>query len=256
MNKYVCSASADIGCERENQEDYVSYRELDDDNLFCVIADGTGSRPERLQPAPIIVEEINDFIEKLFNDKKDVFLSDPCYYMEAAMLQANKLISAFKLGNEEIYSGYAASVTCALMSSNLKIYFTHAGNTRLYVMRDGRLVQMTKDDTKAAKLLDEGTIDLVTYHTHPDRLRMTSGIGVVLDPPIQKRQGKLKENDIILLTTDGIHYAINPESLEQIILGSQNVVAATENLISAAKDVVKYPDNMATIIIHRDEYDN
>lgn len=254
MNKYICSAATDIGCERENQEDYVSYRELDDENLFCVIADGTGSRAERLQPAPVIVEEINEYVEKLFSDKKDVFLDDPCYYMKVAMIQANRVISALKLGNEELYSGYAASVTCILLSSDLQIYFTHAGNTRLYVMRDGRLVRMTEDDTKAAKLLADGTIDMETYHVHPDRLRMTSGVGVVLDPDIQIRHGRLKENDLVLLTTDGIHYAINQESMEQIILESQNVVNATSNLISAAKNIVKYPDNMAAIIIHREEY--
>lgn len=251
MNKYLCGAVADIGIERENQEDFVNFKELDNEVLFCVIADGTGSKKEHPQPAPLVVTEIIDFIDNLYNEKKEIFLQDPEYFIKCAMLQANKLLGAFKMGNEEIYSGYAASVTCCLLLPNDKLCVAHTGNTRLYVIRNGELKQLTKDHTKAAKLLDEGKIDLNTYHVHPDRLKVTSGLGVVLDPEIQTLSGYFKENDLILMTTDGVHYAIQPNAMANIILNSANCENATANLIDAAKNIVKYPDNMTAMLIHK-----
>lgn len=42
MSKYIVGATADIGVDRELQEDFVQFKELDADNLLCVIADGSG----------------------------------------------------------------------------------------------------------------------------------------------------------------------------------------------------------------------
>lgn len=249
MNKYTINAAVDIGYERENQEDFVEFKELDDKNLLCVIADGTGSRKNYPQPAVIAVMDITDNLQNLFNNKKDVFLDDPSYFLKEAMLRANTVLGAFKMGNEEIYSGYAASVTCCLLTENDKFYIAHAGNTRVYLLRDGQIMQMTRDQTKAQDLVEDGKIDIETYHVHPDRLKMTSGIGVILDPEIQTFSSKMKDNDLIFLSSDGIHYAIQPEAIKQIILESQSADIATANLIDAAKNIIKYPDNMSAIII-------
>ena len=54
MALYFCGATSDIGVGRELQEDFVQLCELDDNNLFCVIADGTGSMPQRPQPAATV----------------------------------------------------------------------------------------------------------------------------------------------------------------------------------------------------------
>ena len=249
MNRFKLDASVDIGYERESQEDFVEYKELDENNLLCVIADGTGSRKNYPQPAVIAVMDIIESIQNIFLNKKEVFLQDPLYFLKDSMLRANTVLGAFKLGNEEIYSGYAASVTCCFLAENDQFYIAHAGNTRVYLLRGGEIRQLTRDQTKAQELVDDGKIDMETYHVHPDRLKMTSGIGVILDPAIQIFSGKMKENDLLFLSTDGIHYAIQPEAMKQIILESQSADIATANLVDAAKNIIKYPDNMSAVII-------
>lgn len=250
MNRYRLGATVDIGCERENQEDFVQYKELDDDNLLCVIADGTGSRKEHPQPASIIVMDIVEHLTREFEENRELFLSDPEFFLNDAFLCSNKLLGAFKMGNEELFCGYAASVTAVLLSNDYKMYFAHCGNTRAYIMRDGKMVQLTKDHTKAAQLFEEGMIDYATYHVHPDRLKMTSGIGVVIDPAIQVDHGKMRPTDLLILTTDGVHYAIQQEFMADIILNSSSCSEAAYNLVQAAKVEVKYPDNMSAMVIH------
>lgn len=76
---------------------------------------------------------------------------------------------------------------------------------------------------------------------------------VYFKPHIQTFHGKLKENDIVLMSTDGLHYAIQPEAMSNIILESTNCMEAARNLIDAAKNVVKYPDNMSAMVIYKEK---
>lgn len=249
MSKYILGASSDIGFERESQEDFIQFKELDNNNILAIIADGTGSVKEHLQPATMatmsVISEIND----IYTENAELLLGNPLFFLKRAIINANNQLGALKLGNEEIYSGYAASITCALLDANNKIHIAHAGNTRFYIMRDAKLIQITSDHTKAQKLFDEGEIDANTFHVHPDRLKMTSGVGMISDPEIMTITCSKKENDLIVMTSDGIHYAIRPDAMTKIILDSGDCVLAAKNLIEAARDVLKYPDNMSAIII-------
>lgn len=249
MSKYSLGASSDIGCERESQEDFVQFKELDENNLLAVIADGTGSKKGHLQPAVMVTMSIIQEISEIFKENNELFKSHTQYILKRALINANNSLGAFKIGNEEVFNGYAASVTVALFTENDRMYIASAGNTRLYVMRDSNIIQMTKDHTEAQEKLDAGEIDLETYHVHPSRLKLTSGLGLTTNPEIYLCSGKLKSNDLIAMTTDGIHYAIRQEHIMNLIFEAQDVVPACNNLIYAAKEVIKYADNMSAIVI-------
>ena len=81
MALYFCGATSDIGVGRELQEDFVQLCELDDNNLFCVIADGTGSMPQRPQPAAIVAMDIVKNIKDTFEQQKDLLLSCPGFFI-------------------------------------------------------------------------------------------------------------------------------------------------------------------------------
>ena len=250
MNRYEIGGTIDIGPNRESQEDFMQYKELDDDRVLCLIADGSGSRSEYPKPAPIISMNILEQLERFFKYDPNLFMKNPLMFMKEAFFQANKLIGSFKIASEELFSGYASSVTLLLLAEEHKFYVAHCGSTRLWMLREGTLRQITRDHTKAMDLLNEGVIDQETYYVHPDRLVLTSCIGVMAEPEIQLRQGVFKQNDMFLLTTDGVHYAIRPEYISQIILDSPpSCEAATNNLIIAARDVSKYPDNMCAMMV-------
>ena len=252
-NAFNVAATVDIGNDRERQEDFVSFEELDDDNLFAIVADGSGSTVESMQPAVIVAMEITNEIRFIFDKNKDLFLSAPELFMENAIRNSHRVLTGFKMGNEEKFVGYAASLTCVLLHNEgerARIYMAHTGNTRLYILRNGNLNQLSADHTKAAELLEEGLIDINTYHIHPDRLVITGGVGGANEPPIQTKKGILKDNDILVMTTDGIHYAARPEEMARIILEAGNPDDSAAELVYQAKST-KYPDNMAAMIITR-----
>ena len=249
-NMYTAGAYIDIGFERESQEDYAQVEELDYENLLCVIADGSGSGGNDIKPAPIVVTDIVQEIKYLFNESKETFLTNPALFLKNAMMNANRVLAGFKLGNEEKYYGYASSVTCLLCGAENTIYVAHSGNTRLYVLRDGALRQMTTDHTAAYDLLRDGVIDQETYYLHPGRLQLTSGIGYIVNPEIQSFKGKIRDSDLLVLTTDGVHYAVRPEAMASIILDSADVMDAAYTLVQAANST-KINDNVTAMVVHK-----
>ena len=243
MALYFCGATSDIGVGRELQEDFVQLCELDDNNLFCVIADGTGSMPQRPQPAAIVAMDIVENIKDTFEQQKDLLLSCPGFFIRKAMQDANRILGAFQMGNEELFSGYSASLTCCLFMENKRITIGHAGNTRFYLMRNAQLNLITHDHTKAFQLLSEGKIDKETYYVHDDRLKLTSGLGKIIDPKIEIFNGQMKDTDIVLMTTDGIHYALRPDAMTEIIFDycpDTAVKAEAKKLIDEGKVVNSY----------------
>lgn len=256
MHKYLYGGESDVGYGREINEDFIQVVELDENNLLSLIVDGVGSKGLKLQPASIVAKEVVLVAKGMFEKDKELFLAHPDIFLEICLNCANRVLGGFKLGNEEIYGGFAAAITCCLLDENGKMTFAHAGNTRLYLLRENKrldppahvLKQLTKDHTAGAKMVDIGDITAEEYHTHASRLDIYSGMGVITNPLIQTFSMPLKENDIILMTTDGIHCAVKPEFMTQFILESGDNSAAAKTLITGAK-TVKYVDNMSAIVL-------
>lgn len=256
MSKYIYGGVSDVGYSREINEDYIQVMELDENNIMAMILDGVGSKGHPLQPASIVATEISLLAKETFEKDKDFFLANTEQLLELFLSCANRVLGGFKLGNEEIYGGFASAVTCCVMDKDGYMTFAHAGNTRLYLIRESKkdgqpipiMKQLTRDHTTGMKKVDVGEISIQEYHTHPARLDIYSGMGVITNPLIQTFRMKLKDNDIILMTTDGVHCAIRPEIMTQFVLESENGEDAAKNLVLGAK-TVKYVDNMSAIVL-------
>ena len=227
--RFNLGANSDIGNTRRLQEDYVNYKEFGND-IFAIIADGTGTSDDRIQPAVTIINSMINEISDIKNENDALFNSDPLFFIRRAMLNANSIIGVMKMSNGEIY-------------------YAHSGNTRIYLLRDTKLNILTEDHTVAMQRVNEGELSMDHYYITDDRLKVTSGIGLSTEPVIYVNQGRIKVNDILVLTTDGIHYALTPENMVDVILNSQDVVDASEKLVYASKNFVNYPDNMTAMLI-------
>jgi len=254
MKNYIYGGSSNIGYKRTTNEDFINAVELDNQTLFALVADGAGSKCSMTQPASIVASEMLAAIRRVFEAERELFLAHTGLFLQEAMYTANRVLGAFKLGNEELYSGFGSSVSCCICAAGGKFTVAHCGNTRLYLIRVNArdktpsIRQLTQDHTKARKLVDEGLLTLEHYHTHPDRLVITSSLGVTTDPVIQISSGSLKINDILLMTSDGIHYAIIPEAIMQLVVGSDNCDSASAALIEAAL-MQKYSDNLSAMVV-------
>ena len=255
-SKYFYGGTSDYGNLREVNEDFLTFEVLREDILIGVVADGAGSRQcgFALQPAVIAATEIVDTMKRLYTANPELVEKYPTEMLTEAMLSANRTIGVFKVANEDIYSGFGVCLSVCMVIGE-RFYFAHCGNTRIYLIRhmsDGspRIIQLTHDHTRAARMVEEGTLsDGEEYYSHPMRYQYTSGLGFVPEPEIQTYSAAWKMGDLLVLTSDGIHYAIRPEHICRIILEGHNWSEATKNLIEGAK-MQKMNDNMTVAVIY------
>jgi serine/threonine protein phosphatase PrpC len=98
-------------------------------------------------------------------------------------------------------------------------YWAHAGDSRLYVIRDGTLLAATQDHSKIQQMIDAGEISPEQAARHPDRNKIFSCLGGVVPPQIATgREFPLEPGDTILLSTDGFWAQIPPNILGSMLM--------------------------------------
>ena len=84
-------------------------------------------------------------------------------------------------------------------------YWAHVGDSRLYLFRQGGLIGATKDHSKVQYLVDQGIIGADEVAQHPDRNKIFSCLGGLVDPVIDlSRRTPLRNGDVLVLCTDGL----------------------------------------------------
>lgn len=245
------SGLSDVGGKNVN-EDYIFVDDsgFDGEYLFACVADGSGSEKTTFRPASIVSSEVDGAMRRLFEKNREMFGKYARILMEEAFMSANNTLIGFKLGNEEERYGFATTLTAMLLRRDGELTFAHAGNTRLYLIRDAVTRQLTKDHTDGQKLVDKGVITEEQYYTAMERLSLTSGLGVTPTPIVQTaRIPKLKKNDVIIMTSDGIHYSYRPEAFFDILMRTKTLDEAAQEMVKTALDLKNYKDNVSVNVI-------
>ena len=169
--------------------------------------------------------------------------------MEEAFQTANDVLIGFKLGDEAERLNFASTLSCIILNPDGKLTFAHVGNTRIYIVRDAKVLQITKDHTEGQKLVDSGQITEEDYYTAIERLRLYNGIGVTPTPFVQTGQLQLKKNDVIIMTSDGIHYSYSSDAFFDILVQTDTIEDAAEQMIQSALESKVFPDNISVNVI-------
>lgn len=243
------SGKSALGFKQKKNEDYIAFQEFGDDMLLAIVADGSGSGSSLFQPASIVTNHVCRSIRRIYEKDKDLLMDHTKFFLEETILSANDSLIAFKLGDEENNSGFASTFTCALICKDGRTTFAHVGNSRLYLIREGKLTQLTKDQTEGQRMVDAGKITQDDYYKSMEKLSLYNGLGVVANPLVLTRQFSLRPFDILSLTTDGIHYSYRAEGMMEMIFASRTLDEATDTLIEATEEMKSFSDNVSVCLI-------
>lgn len=248
----VFDGLSDIGLERERQEDAIYQATYDKNTYLFIIADGSGMVNEQMNPAEIACVEVSNYVKRQYDHGREYLIQNADYIMEEALYTANRVLGAFHVVNEEKYSGFGCCMTACLVYDN-KFTFSHSGNTRLHLIKANKekkpvIIQLTADHTEGYEKLVLNQINEKQYLSGTDKLNLTSGLGIYSSPVIQTMTNKLKPGNIIVMTTDGIHYPLWQSAIMELTLKAKDTLSAAKALIDAAK-IQQYPDNMSAMIV-------
>jgi protein phosphatase len=170
--------------------------------------------------------------------------------LDAAVREGNSAIGAHVEADPEL-EGMGTTLTAILFAGN-RLGLVHIGDSRGYLLRDGELNQITKDDTFVQTLVDEGRITAEEAHSHPQRsLIMRALTGHEVEPTLIMREARA--GDRYLLCSDGLS---DPVSRETILEALQiaDVAESADRLIELALRGGG-PDNVTVVVADVIDYD-
>jgi len=227
---------SDQGRVRSNNEDCFSSVE---DVQFCVVADGMGGHNAGEIAARLAVDTLVECIRDS-HDSCDTWpfgidpsLSDAGNRLRTAIHFANMRIFEASIGSTE-YSGMGTTIVAAIVQGD-RLTVGHVGDSRLYLLRDGRLRPMTRDDTwVVAVLAKDPTVDPAVVRRHPWRHALTNVVGTRKQIIVHVTEESLADQDVLLLTTDGVHGTLDDERIEELMaqIGDERELAGA--LVAAA----------------------
>jgi protein phosphatase len=223
------AAATDIGLVRSNNED--AY--LTAPPLFAV-ADGMGGhRAGEVASAGAIRT-----LQKEAGHDTDSLV--------AAVQSANRAVHAEASANPDL-SGMGTTIT-AMMTTNDAAQIVHVGDSRAYLLREGRLRRLTQDHTVVDRLAREGKIPAEEVDRHPQRSVLERALGVGPEVDVDVQLLDLRPGDRLLLCTDGLTSMLNDDEIREILLREKDPQTAAQALIDAAL-AAGGKDNVTAVIV-------
>lgn len=218
---------SDIGKNpaRTKNEDYFGHFQGDFGDLFLV-CDGMGGHNGGELASRMAVESIRKHFESNFLEGEELAT------ISQAIELAHQQIAA-KAEEDPELSGMGSTVALLLISAG-NYYVAHCGDSRVYLSRDGSLMQLTKDHSEVQMMVESGIITQDQAATHPRRNFITRALGHGTCTPELSGPHMLKQDDVFLLCSDGLTEYVSDEELHQQMEEEPQI--ACQNLVDMAND--------------------
>ena len=206
------AGKTDVGRVRqENQDDYRAG-ELPGGAVWARVCDGMGGAKGGREASQGACNVIENFFQEQYA-QCGAGQEEP--FLKKALLYANRFVFQ-KAAHEEALAGMGTTAVCALVRSG-NVYLCHAGDSRAYLIRDGKLTQLTHDHSYVQELVDCGTITEEEAEHHPQKNIITKALGVDYRLEPEFTAAKLKREDRLLLCTDGLTNMVPVEEMEELL---------------------------------------
>ncbi len=239
------ASHTDVGRTRTNNQDSCAVRAFTTSqgkmiHLFC-IADGLGGAPAGEIASQIAINSVVAY----FTTEAD-FERNSVTWLIAQAIELADIDIKTSCAENRAHVGMGTTLTIAIVIND-DLYIGHIGDTRAYILRQGRLVQMTVDHTARQEKLDIGVPE--NEINKDDSGLLTRSLGSEFNTA-DISYAHLRDRDVLILSTDGLHGLISSDEIMQAISRTQNdVTACCYRLIDLANQSGGY-DNITVVISH------
>jgi protein phosphatase len=216
----VCS---DVGKVREiNEDGYLISKPV------FAVADGMGGHSAGEVASAIALQTIKKSLHKLPKEE------DIPNLLVKSIQEANAAV--FQRSTTEVEQrGMGTTLTVATLLKD-KFYIGHIGDSRAYLLRDGKLAQLTEDHSLVAQMVKEGMLSPQEAELHPQRSVLTRALGTEPSVQIDISTSEIRPRDKILLCTDGLTAMLSDSEIERLLNESAHPRLICQKLIDAANE--------------------
>ncbi len=167
--------------------------------------------------------------------------------LKAGLLDANRMLRSTVKDRPEL-AGMGTTFTGFLTVGD-QLALAHIGDSRLYLLRNGKMRQVTRDHTFVQRLVDSGRITEEEAKTHPRRSVLMRVLGDVdSSPEIDTEVLDSQVGDVWLLCSDGLCGYVDEPDIEKILKRRTTLEGAVENLIDKSL-AAGAPDNVTVVLV-------
>ena len=235
------SARTDTCRLRKGNEDNL-YADANEYRGLFIVADGMGGHAAGEVASQMAVDLIAGELADL-ND-----LADPASGPRVAetLRLTNRLV--FQRTMKEVEKTGMGSTASALLISDTRYLIGHVGDSRIYLVRDGNMTQLTRDHSLVQDQVDAGIITPEQARHHPQSNVITACIGMSSEIEPDIISGETRVGDVFLLASDGLTGMVEDRRLQQLLQSRANPERIVNAMIADANNNGGI-DNITAIVV-------
>ena len=217
----------DVGLKRNSNQDFVYASDQKVGRLpsLLIVADGMGGHAAGDLASRVCVETMVSSIEGSGQTETIPILAE-------AVQKANRAVLK-KAAEKPVYAGMGTTIVAAVIDGNT-LYVANVGDSRLYLIDDDRIDQITLDHSLVAEMVRSGRISPEQMRNHPEKNIITRAVGGEENVEADFFDVGLHKGDVVLLCSDGLTNMVEDEQIFRIVRREKTLRDAGQKLISAA----------------------
>lgn len=237
-----CAGNTDVGVVRSGNED--SFL-LDCAQGLFIVADGMGGHAA----GEVASEMAVNIVSKELGSLRGLSDGEAAAKMRTAIRKANAAIFDRTLAEHD-KRGMGTTTTVMVLFSR-RYLIGQVGDSRAYLLREGQLLQLTKDHSYVQEQVDAGLLTPEQARTHPYSNVITRCVGANEDVAPDVYFGNLEQKDVVLLASDGLTGMLEDDQIAAIMAAEENPESAVNKMIADANRRGGL-DNITAIVVRVD----
>mgnify|MGYP003290043367 CR=1 FL=1 len=223
--------NTDVGRTRIANEDAFKFGKFDDGTSWAVVCDGMGGVHGGKVASSTAIDIVSQKINKCYNTSMNIASIENL--LLSAITTANCLVYDRGSSDKEL-EGMGTTIVAAVCK-NGEACIAHVGDSRAYIISDGKIKLITKDHSLVQEMLDMGQITETEFEHHPRKNIITRAMGVDEKIDIEFDTVEFAENDALILCSDGLSGLLKKEKLLEMY-NQYDFNTLADKYIEAAND--------------------
>ncbi len=230
---------------RELNEDSWRFEPVGDEIELFAVADGMGGHDRGEVASSLAIETL--FKEAFKRIKRTRKRDVPALkrLLRNSFQRANRAVLDCGRDNE---SNMGTTLTTTMVYQGCEAFFANVGDSRVYLMREGKLEQVTRDHSLVAYLVQMGELTREQARTHPSGNILVRSVGSTDDVEIDVFHIPLMSGDALLLCSDGLWSELPDEEIQQILVSTPDPDVICETLVDRANEAGG-KDNITCLVV-------
>ena len=244
-----CFIIQPMGSANESLNPSQHFEVKSGEDVFMAVSDGMGGAAAGEVASQTGLQTMNEYILGIADDLKQSEPEAIAIALEESARLANEAIRKKALAVRS-RRGMGATVTAAYLKNDI-LYLLQVGDSRAYVLRENKLIRVTRDQSFVGHLVEMGTITEAQAMRHPQRSVILQALGTQDSLKADVSFLPLCRGDQVIICSDGLYSDILPEQLEEEVLKSKDgsIDSLVNFLVDTANDAGG-KDNITVIVMN------